>query len=67
MPNDERKFEDASQEELDLEKKPLGENNLSSFAMFNERDKYKKEVYPIYGVVTPYDLFLENLIHKEMH
>jgi hypothetical protein len=63
MPNDERKFEDASQEELDLEKKPLGENNLSSFAMFNERDKYKKEVYPIYGVVTPYDLWYDPTKH----
>jgi hypothetical protein len=63
MPNDERKFEDASQEELDLEKKPLGENNLSSFAMFNERDKYKKEVYPIYGIVTPYDLWYDPTKH----
>lgn len=63
MPNDERKFEDASQEELDLEKKPLGENSLSSFAMFNERDKYKKEVYPIYGIVTPYDLWYDPTKH----
>ena len=60
MADEEREFEDISQEELELQKKPFGENNLSAFAMFTERDKYKKQTYPIYGVVTPYDL---SLIH----
>lgn len=63
MADKEREFEDISQEELELQKKPFGENNLSAFAMFTERAKYKKQTYPIYGVVTPYDLWYDPSKH----
>jgi len=63
MANEEREIEDISQEELELQKKPLGENNLSAFAMFTERAKYKRETYPIYGIVTPYDLWYDSSKH----
>ena len=63
MANEERKFEDLTQEEIELEKKPFGENNLSAFAMFTQRSKYKKDTYPIYGIVTPYDLWYDSSKH----
>ena len=54
-----RLLEEIPLEQEELEKEPKGENNLSSFAMFNERKKYKNQTYPLYTVPTPYDLWYD--------
>jgi len=63
MADPEREFENLTLEDYEQEKQPRGKNNLSSFAMFNERKKYKNEVYPIYTVPTPYDLWYDKDKH----
>ena len=45
---------------LDGENPPKGTNDLSSFAMFQQRKKYKNSVYPSSGVPLPVDLWYDD-------
>ena len=63
MADPERELEDISLEDYEAEKEPLGENNLSSFAMFTQRKKYKDTTYPVITIPSPFDLWYDKNKH----
>jgi len=63
MADSERELEDISLEDYEAEKEPLGENNLSSFAMFTQRKKYNDTTYPVITIPSPFDLWYDKNKH----
>tara|TARA_Y100001938_G_C8101510_1_gene442112 strand:+ start:3493 stop:5616 length:2124 start_codon:yes stop_codon:yes gene_type:complete len=59
MTQRDQELTDFTLEELEEERRPRGKNDLSSFAMFFQRNKYKEDVYPKFIVPTPFDLWYD--------
>ena len=60
MAKDVREEADKSLEEIQEEKRPSADNGLSAFAMFTQRQKYKKESYPTTTIPKPVDLWYDD-------
>ncbi len=59
MAEREQELTDFTLEELEEKARPLGKNDLSAFAMFTQRKKYKDESYPKFVVPKPFDLWYD--------